>query len=128
MPEKKRKSKATYLQIREWVKELLLFTLIREMEITSRYFQFRMKDLVARGVPVYYSQDMKMDGLKVKLVLSVEVPEDAVRNITKAELKKYRRLEKMQKLGEKFDVRQYTSEEFEEQVKKREEDSVIDLF
>ncbi len=56
----------------------LIYVAMRVLEITARYFQFRMREIVARGLAMPHNYNIRYEDNKVIMVLEVEVPRELV--------------------------------------------------
>ena len=56
----------------------LLYVASRVIEITTRYFQWRVREMMSRGFPFHHSYNMKIEGNRIIAVLELEVPEELV--------------------------------------------------
>jgi len=94
----------------------LLFILNRALQIIERYAQYRVNDIVAKGIKVNYSTDTRMEGKAVYMVIKLELDDDYINELVK-EVQRVRKLKHKRTLWSKADDRHlYRFKDWEDRV------------
>ncbi len=105
----------------EFVKEFmerakydLLYVVTRLLEITARYFQFRVRDVVARGLTFTHTYNIRYEDNRVILTLEVEVPQELIDKYAKRYGEMAKIVRRIMRHGRVTDRYKTRSREFED--------------
>jgi len=94
----------------------LLFILNRALQVIERYAQYRVNEIVAKGIKVNYSTDTRMEGKAVYMVIKLELDDDFINELVK-EVQRVRKLRHKRVLWSRADDRfRYRFGDWEDQV------------
>lgn len=98
-------------EVKENVKQEILELVTKELETVSRYFQFRMRTVLNKGLPLSHAYRLEYDDNKVTLVLSVEIRDELLSEISEELLRLLRKARKENRRSMSREKRRFSDEE-----------------
>jgi len=81
--------------ITEKAKGDLLYVATRLLEVTARYFQFRMREVITRGIYFTHTYHVEYTDKGARLILEITIPDDIIEKYKKEYAKKAKTVKKL---------------------------------